>query len=389
MFISTILSLLIVTFGQLFNLAYTYTALNFLDPQDVNIFNKSESVILIFISFVSIGIIQKASREIAINGKEWKDIFLNAQSLRISVSLLIIFLSFILYFITSNIFFTFSIISLFASFSGQYVLYALNKPILGSIISLIRTSIFSICIIIIILKNNLSFQPALILGIWVVSEIISGFICSKFLHVKYFYIPKKINISLNFFKVSFKLAIAIFYFDAFKHIIIFFGSLHFTNSDYIHYYECFKLYFLLFFLRRLIAQANYKFIAINKNFLDVTKINLFLITFAIIFLWTLSFLISYFKINFFPNFLTYDILKDVTIMGLLLCVFPMSFTKLISMKDNDKYLNLILIFHLLILSISLVIFGILKLNASFYLYLICFLDFLKGLISYLVNKKYF
>ncbi|MBF6617141.1 MAG: hypothetical protein ITG07_10500 [Candidimonas sp.] len=337
-------TLLITGAAYAATLVYTYTALTISTPETIADLNRYESILTIIAGLVSLGLIQNATREIALNPDSWERSYKNTQSLRVGLSIAICLASIILYCTTQNNIYLLGLASLPMALSGEYALYALGQPTKGSLASLFRAVVFCILLMTALIYTDPELSTLTICAISGLSYLICGATASKMLRTSY--LPRLRTPELAELKVVTMLALVVFIYNNLKPSLILVIANDISAEDHSYYFEAYKLFFILFSVRRVLVQAQYSEIMRSLN----SKRHDYLITMAMAAcigcLWLIKWLLALLDINFVG--LQKDILIDVSIITAMSCIAPTAFTKIFALKKDALIILPILTTALLI-----------------------------------------
>lgn len=378
---NTLYTFLFTGLGYVTTLIYTYFILNTLPASQIGEFNRYESFFAIILSLVTLGVVQDASRNIALTPKSWLTIYDEAQFIRLLVSLVIFFLCLILYFFYKDNLFLLGVVGIPIALSGEYVFYALGRPIEGSLASFIRACSYSILIIL-----SIYFSGELNLLMAALAFSISFLFCGVFTSIR-------LNTSLisfqckplqsSIFSIGF-LAILIFIYNTIKPAYIFFIYENLSELERVYYFEAFKIFFLLFSVRRVAVQVFYKKIIQQPKNLQYDFYITSIVTILLISFWIIGYAINYFNLSL--EGFSYSLLFDITIMAALMSFFPSSFTKLFALK-KDYLVSIPVILGAFMVITGTIFLNIYNMTVSHYLYLLGATEFLMSFISLIILKK--
>lgn len=365
--------------GYAATLLYTYLVIATADAETVSMLNKYESFLTILMSLITLGVVQDASRNIALNGKAWTGVYFEAQGFRLLLALVISLVCFSIYIVTGSEIYVLAIASVAMALSGEYALYAIGRPVAASAASFVRAIVFS-GIVVAVLVTGAGLNVYTVTSASTFSFVICGIVASRALGVRYLVPPKA---SIQLFKTVSSIAIIVLIYSNIKPAYIFIISDNITKEENVYYFEVFKLYFIIFSVRRVMVQILYKEIIAKTS-----SIKYDLIIFSIIFLtctalWIAKILIDYSGMRF--SGLSWSVLKDVTIMALFASIFSPSFTRLFSLKKD------FLIVPPVIIAVFYVVAGVKILemrgaDVSHYLYLLGSVELVLSFISFLILK---
>lgn len=363
-------------------LAYTYFVLAYATDESISRLNQYESVLTIIASLISLGVVQDASRNITLNAKEWRSIYCDAQGLRLSLAILISIGSLLAYMATKSELYLLGLASFSMALSGEYALYALGRPVEGSLASLIRALLFSAIIILFSIYKGTDFNSITITIAWSLGFFACGLFASKKLDVTYLLMPRSTQIKT--LKTIGLLALLIFIYNNLKPSFILMISDKISLKENAYYFEAYKIYFILFSVRRVVVQALYKEIITSPKSLKYDFIVSCVMAVALVGLWFARTIIDMASIKF-PG-LSYQILIDISIITAMSCILPTSFTRLFSLKKD-----LLIVIPVLCAS-ALLFVGIKTLSlqgasVSSYLYLLGAAELVISLTSFLILKR--
>lgn len=211
---------------------------------------RADSLMFFLINTIAFGLQASAIRKIA-TLESWQEEYKLVQSARFALSMLLIFGAIIGYQDMINMVF---ILSPLLALSGDYALYAIGKPVVGSFIALIRVIFpYSILLILTTFYQNLAFEFFLfsLLAIYLITDIIIAnilkvpfFITPSFKHIQLYLknIPLGIvTIALYFIGLGIILIVPYFYdapviavtFLGLKMYMIFKGVLRIIHQAFI------------------------------------------------------------------------------------------------------------------------------------------------------------
>lgn len=378
--IRVLLSLSIVGASYLCVLALAYFLIAREPPSSLSLFLETESLLLILASLISLGLVQDASRKIALDRDSWEVHYQECQSQRLSIALFIFCATLILFVIGREPTFLVGIAALPVALSGEYALYARGLSVQGSTAALIKNIAFAVGIFVISTSplplNFLSISIA-----FCIAYLVSGFYASRKLKKSYIVFPKKIGI--RFLKVIGPIVLAVFIYNNFKPAFVFFLGEHLTDQDKAYYFEFFKLFFVAFALRRSLTQILYKKI-INNPF----RFQVDLVIGIALSLFCMCAFVVYqinLKLSIHENFVSKSLLVDTIISVTLMSIFPTSFTKLFSLK-RDRLLFYPIVFICAYLLSGSWVLNALDARISYYVYLLASCELFINLISLVVLR---
>ena len=368
--------------GYAATLTYTYVIIAFAPNESVGDFNRYESFLVIVASFVSLGVVQDATRRIALYSISWGDVYKEAQNLRLLISFGVSILCLVVFFVTNQSIYLLGIVSVFVAMSGDYALYALGRPIEGSLAAMLRSLIYCFvlvgCVFLSQSLNLVQVAAAAISG-----YVVCGYYVSKRLSRSYFFRPKS-KVTTKISTIGF-LALTMFTYNNIKPAFIFFIYDYLNAIERVYYFEAFKIYFLIFSVRRVMVQIFYKkIIQVGYSFRYDFYISASVIL-CLCFLWLVRMVFDIFGLEF--KGLSFDLLKTVTFMGLLICFFPSSFTKLFAL-NKDRYIVIPIVVGLIWLLFGLFILARINSSVNAYLYLLGSTEVFLSIISYVVYHRF-
>ncbi|MCA4962039.1 hypothetical protein [Pseudomonas sp. Y24-6] len=378
-------TLFITGAGYAVTLIYTYVIINQAAPETISQVNVYESYLTIISALISLGVVQDASRKIASTEGPWRPHYYETQGFRITLSLIVSMLSLVLYYLTKRELYLLGLSSIAIALSGDFALYAINKPIKGSIVAFARSIVFSTLMLGIIFYTSTEISALQITTAWTISFITCGLLTSRYLETRYFVMPS--IPSLPVMKTIGFIAILIFIYNNIRPSFILLINKNITVEEHVYYFEIYKIYFILFSLKRVIVQVYYKKIITEKSNARYDAVILGVLMVAIGGLWASKYLIDYLQIEI--NALSYQILIDLTIITVLSSSFTTAFTKLFAVNRD----RLIAVPIFLAAAFILVTTSILKINQahiSSYIYTLGLAELIVGLSSIyllrMVNK---
>jgi len=367
--------------GYSATLAYTYFVLNTIPVEQIGELNRYESFFAVLVSLISLGIVQDATRNIALTPKSWLSIYHSAQFFRLKFSFFIFLICLILFLIYKDNIFLIGICGIPIALTGEYVFYALGRPIEGSIASFLRVSSYSALIIMsIYLFGGLNIK--IVALAFAFSFLICGLFVSLRLNISFISFEYK-HLKANLFSIGF-LAILIFFYNTFKPAYIFLIYENLSKLDRVYYFEAFKIFFLLFSVRRVAVQIFYKKIIRYPEKVQYDFYISFIVIFILSILWMVSLIINY--LNLGIEGLSFDLLCDVSIMTVLMIVLPSSFTKLFALKKDFLIAAPVLI-GMIIVIVGSSILKSFSVTVSYYLYLLGVTEFLMSIVSFIIIKN--
>jgi len=367
--------------GYSATLAYTYFVLNTIPVEQIGELNRYESFFAVLVSLISLGIVQDATRNIALTPKSWLSIYHSAQFFRLKFSFFIFLICLILFLIYKDNIFLIGICGIPIALTGEYVFYALGRPIEGSIASFLRVSSYSALIIMsIYLFGELNIK--IVALAFAFSFLICGLFVSLRLNISFISFEYK-HLKANLFSIGF-LAILIFFYNTFKPAYIFLIYENLSKLDRVYYFEAFKIFFLLFSVRRVAVQIFYKKIIRYPEKVQYDFYISFIVIFILSILWMVSLIINY--LNLGIEGLSFDLLCDVSIMTVLMIVLPSSFTKLFALKKDFLIAAPVLI-GMIIVIVGSSILKSFSVTVSYYLYLLGVTEFLMSIVSFIIIKN--
>lgn len=330
----------------------------FVDESTIAKIGELDSLTLLIISIVAFGLQLSATRNIALT-EDWKNELYETQSARITLGIVLLIFASTGYFSTRNYLF---VISPIIALNADYALYGRGKPIVGSLIALMRVMIPSLSLVYasVFFKNYII---EIFVASFFITYLVTGILVSITLKTSYLISPSIKN--LNKYISNFKIGIANF--SLFFIGIGLINILSYFNDDstIAVAYIALKFYMLFKGVRRIIVQAFFQEL---KESSVALKVDCFAIIAGIIFLNTLV---------FFPNAvipLLFDqkyALYSYTFIILGFAGFISSYTTssgtrlLMKKKDKDYSINLIVAAAVTI--IFGILFSIFKENQPYYI----------------------
>jgi hypothetical protein len=311
-------------------LLYTYTILANATAETLSRLNKYESVLAIITGLISLGVVQDTSRNIATNPSNWERIYQEAQQLRLALAILISIISISAFLATTDEIYLLGLATLSMALSGEYALYALGRPISGSIASFLRAIIFSALIIITVLFIDNDLNAITITIACSLSFIACGIIASRQLRTNYIPKPKISNITT--IKTIGTIALFMFFYNNIKPAIILLIPKSLSPAESAYYFEAYKLFFIFFSIRRVLVQTLYKEIINNINSLKYDFIITGVMLGSLLGIWLLKYIIN--ATDIMKTGFSYEVLIDVTLVTTMSCVFSSSFTRLFALKKD-------------------------------------------------------
>ena len=371
--------------GYAVTLIYTYILINQASPETISQVNIYESSLAIISALISLGVVQDASRKIASSTEPWKNYYYQTQGFRLTLALTISFISLLLYVLTNKDLYLLGLSSIGIAMSGDFALYAINKPIKGSIVGVARSITFSAIMLGFVFHTSTEISATQITIAWTISFIICGYLSSRYLDTNYLIAPSLP--SLPTMKTIGLIAILMFIYNNIRPSFILLINTDITIEEHVYYFEIYKIYFILFSLKRVIVQVYYKKIITEKSGARYDVVILGTLLAAVGALWAAKYLISYFNIEI--HALSYEILFDLTIITVISSIFTTAFTKLFSVNRDILIAIPILLATIFIFAAT----NILKINEahiSSYIYTLGLAELIVGLSSIyllrMVNK---
>ena len=372
--------------GYTITLIYTYLLINKASPESISQVNIYESYLTIISALISLGVVQDASRKIAGDEGSWRTHYYQTQGFRMTLSLVISGLSAALYIVTNNELYLLGLSSIAIAMSGDFALYATNKPIKGSIVAFARSVIFSGLMLGIVFYSTATISALQITIAWTISFVACGWLSSRYLETKYAVAPSMPSGSE--LKTIGLIAVLIFMYNNLRPSFILLINNDISIDEHVYYFEIYKIYFILFSLKRVIVQVYYKKIITEKSSARYDATILGVLLSAVAVLWMSKLLINIWSIPI--QALSYKVLTDLTIITILSSCFSTAFTKLFSLNRDILIAIPITLATLFIIAVT----AILKKDGapvSYYIYTLGLAEFLIGIVSILilgrVNKK--
>lgn len=372
--------------GYAVTLIYTYILINQASPETISQVNIYESSLAIISALISLGVVQDASRKIASSTGPWRNYYYQTQGFRMTLSLIISVTSILLYILTSKDLYLLGLSSIAIAMSGDFALYATNKPIKGSIVAFVRSVTFSALMLGFVFYTNTEISALQITIAWTISFIACGWLSARYLDTNYVIAPS--IPSLPTMKTIGLIAVLMFIYNNIRPSFILLINNDISIEEHVYYFEIYKIYFILFSLKRVIVQVYYKKIITEKSNARYDAVILGVLLAAIAALWASKYLINYFSIEI--HALSYEILFDLTIITVLSSSFTTAFTKLFSVNRDILIAVPILLATTFIVAAT----SVLKINEahiSSYIYTLGLAELIVGLASIyllrMVNKK--
>lgn len=367
--------------GYLATLLYTYVVLNTVSDDQIGVFNRYESFLAILISLVSLGVVQDASRNIALNPKNWFSIYAAAQQLRFKIAIMISCLGILLFIFFGNDLFLLGCLGIAVALSGEFVFYALGRPVEGSLAALFRSITYSLVIIsgVFFWGNLTLITVALAFGI---SFCVCGVFTSYRLNLNYLDFSKQ-DIKSSVISVGY-LALLIFVYNNIKPAYIFLIFENLSELEKVYYFEAFRIFFLLFSVRRVTVQVFYRKIIQHPHSFKYDAYIALSVIFVLASFWSISFGVRILDLDI--KGLSSALLFDVTIMAALMCFFPSSFTKLFGLK-RDYLVAVPVISGAIWVLVGALLLQKTNSSVSHYLYLLASTELLMSCVSFFVVVK--
>lgn len=293
-----------------------------------------DTLSLLIVAMIAFGLQLSTTREVAIS-ENWKQELEEAQSARLTLSLILTLFGITGYFYSKNyLFFISPIIAL----NADYALYGSGKAVMGSFVSLLRVLIPSLTLIIcsIYFINDILLLFAFSISI---AYLIAGIVVSKSLNTPFFVKPRLRNLTKYLSSLNIGIASISFFFVG---IGILNALSYFYDDETIAVaYIALKLYMIYKGVKRMIVQSFFRELK-DKN--ATLKIDFFCIVAGIVFL---------FSLLFFPKTVI-TLLSDskyleytLTFLILGIAGFVSSFTSstgtLLLLNRQDKQYSVILV----------------------------------------------
>lgn len=369
-------SLFLTGAGYIVTLIYTYILINQATAETISRVNIYESSLAIISALISLGVVQDASRKIATSTGPWEDHYYQTQGFRITLSLIISALSLLLYLFTNDDIYLLGLSSIAIALSGDFALYATNKPIKGSTVAFARALIFSALMLGFVFYKSTNISASQITIAWTLSFIACGWLSAQYLSTKYIIAPS--IPSYSSLKTIGLIAALMFIYNNIRPAYILLINNDITIDEHVYYFELYKIYFILFSLKRVIVQIYYKKIITNKSNSRYDAIILGVLLCAVGALWGSKYIIDYYGLEI--HALSYKILLDLTIITVLSSTFTTAFTKLFSINKDILIAIPITLATVFILATTttLKIYGA---HISFYIYTLGIAELIIGISS--------
>lgn len=379
-------TLLLTGAGYTVTLIYTYILINRASPESISQVNIYESYLTIISALISLGVVQDASRKIASNESSWEYHYYQTQGFRMTLSLIISGLSATLYMFTKNELFLLGLSSIAIAMSGDFALYATNKPIKGSIVAFTRSIIFSGLMLGLVFYTTATIDALEITIAWSISFVACGWLTARYLGAKYVVAP---SVPLySELKTIGLIAVLIFIYNNIRPSFILLINDDITIDEHVYYFEIYKIYFVLFSLKRVIVQVYYKKIITEKSTTRYDAIILGVLLSAVGALWATRFIIDFYNLQI--QALSYKILIDLTVITLLSSCLSTAFTKLFSL-NRDIFIIAPIALATLFIVIATAVLKNDEAPVSYYIYTLGIAELLIGLSSLfilrMVNNK--
>lgn len=374
-------TLLLTGLGYATTVLYTYIILSTATAETISRLNKYESIIAIIAGLISLGVVQDTSRNIAKNPANWKHIYNEAQRIRLFLAIVISLISLAIYAATRDDIYLLGLATLAMALSGEYALYALGRPVSGSVASFFRAISFSALIVLAVLFIDTDLNAITITIACSLSFIICGAIASASLKTNYLTTPK--IASINTAKTIGTIAIFMFFYNNIKPAIILIIPKHLSPEESTYYFEAYKLYFIFFSIRRVLVQTLYKDIITNLYALKYDFIIASVMIASVASLWCVKLILNTFETPL-PG-LSYEVLIDVSIITLMSCFFSSSFTRLFALK-KDMIIAIPIAISAAIIFISMEILPPNTTSIRDYLYLMGASELILSLISFILLR---
>jgi len=244
---------LLTGLGQLLSLIAVSIIAKNLSLEKIGQVASIESTIFLITSIVSFGLQLAVNRKVAIT-ENWKRIIVNGQKARISMGILLMFVS-LMYFITSDFVYLLFLGAPIIAMNSDYALYGVGKAEYAAMLSFIRVAIPSSVLIICAL-----YAGDWIVGIYPVSLIAGILLVSIFsankLKISIFEFPAIIH--LKQYLLSLPIGIASVSLTIMTSGVIFFATLFYSVKDVGIAFLGIKLYLIFRGIKRIIIQAFFR-----------------------------------------------------------------------------------------------------------------------------------
>jgi len=229
-----------------------------------------ESLIQLMIGLIGFGMQSDAIRNIAINSANWEEKFQQAQTARITLSILLMCLS--LFSFSNSTYLCFLMAPLFAS-SSDYALYARGFPVVGTMVAFARVVVPLLMGIISVYQWPLHVVNVYVWGT-VAIYFFTNLFMSFFLKVRLFYVPS-FN-SLWLYIKTFPLGIITLCFYFFGLGILLFAQLFFIEEELVISFLALKFFLIYKGALRVIHQAFVTRMTEEKVCLSIDQISIML-----------------------------------------------------------------------------------------------------------------
>ena len=300
----------------------------------IAIIGEIDTLSLLIVAIIAFGLQLSTTREVSLT-ENWKQELEEAQSARLTLSLMLMLLAITGYFYSKNYLF---LISPIIALNADYALYGRGKAVMGSFVSLLRVIIPALTLIIcsIYFINNIVLIFALSIF---VAYLIAGIVVSKSLNIPFFVKPKFQNLKKYLSSLNIGIASISFFFVG---IGILNALSYFYDEETVAVgYIALKIYMIFKGVKRIIVQSFFRELK-EKN--ASLRVDFFSIVAGMIFL---------FSLLFFPKtvitLLSDSKYLDYTLTFLILGIagFVSSFTSstgtLLLLNRQDKQYSAILV----------------------------------------------
>ncbi len=292
-----------------------------------------ESLIQLMIGLIGFGMQSDAIRNITLNSESWEEKFQQAQTARITLSILLMSLS--LFSFSDSTYLCFLMAPLFAA-SSDYALYARGFPVVGTMVAFARVVIPLLMGIISVYHWPLHVVDVYV-GATIAIYFITNIFMSLFLKVQLFYVPS-FN-SLRLYIKTFPLGILTLCFYFFGLGILLVAQLFFSEEELVISFLALKFYLVYKGAIRVIHQAFVSRMTEDRVCLSIDQISIML---GLAFLGSVmifpnTFISLFFGNQFIDNQMFFVYLA---ISAIVFSIFNSSATRLILDKRDVDFMKI-------------------------------------------------
>ena len=369
--------------GQLLAVWFVSVITGMYSDDTVRSIARFDTAFIFALSFCSLGIGQYFPRYL-VGDSNFHRAFNDARIIRLIASIFLFFIGIVAFFLGDQEYAFAFLLSPLLYLGGEFALYVRGMQIFAAVCAFIRTSgtYLLLLILILFLTVNEEDIPFLYAFTFFVLSVAASLFSLKMMNK-----PLAPELQLPEKKVILgvvQLGGVFFLYSSCKILIIPIVDYFYSASELVDAYIFFKIYFLIFSVRRVFVQISHQWLN-NKRKTKILNAIFFVSTMAMVFLYLV--VEHFFHMDLFKVVLGLNVNNNylVLLLALSLAVFALYPTRLLMLGGDVYYKKILLSFSCLFIVSALAIGSLFKIELL--LYLVVMFEFIVGLASFLYVKK--